>query len=156
MPGISGHVAWILNSINIKNLQRFSTQTVSKGGLHNSLTALSKVSWRLVCSIITRQTFKVRALAHELKSWALESNFDKSEANLFQLLKIIFCMNQKECCISENVNLRDALLNRALTESPFARLFHRMSLCNQNRSYHLFACCVKSLFALNLARFHGI
>ena len=43
-----------------------------------------------------------------------------------------FCMNQKKCCIPENVNLRDALLYRALAESPFGRLFHRISLCSHS------------------------
>ena len=45
----------------------------------------------------------------------------------------------------------------ALAESPaVALLFHRISLSNHNRSYHLFACFILSLFAFNFPKFHGI
>ena len=37
-------------------------------------------------------------------------------------------MNQKECFIPANVNLRDVLLNRSLAESPFARFLFPQNL----------------------------
>ena len=49
-------------------------------------------------------TFYINVRAFDLKSWELEKNFAKSEANLFKDLKI-FCRNQKMQHI-ENVHLR--------------------------------------------------
>ena len=53
--------------------------TVPKFGLQNFPTALNKAE--SAPNLFNNQTFNVRAL--ELKSWALDRNLDKSQANFF-------------------------------------------------------------------------
>ena len=57
----------------------------------------------------------------------------------------IFCRNQK------SVTYLKTLTSREATPSCRKPL---CSTCPQNRRYLLFACCIKSLFAFNFARFH--
>ena len=148
--GIPGHLIWILNSINSKHFQRFATQIVLKLGLSDSSEQRKSMP-----TLFHNQNFNFRAL--KLTSWVLDRNLNKSEANLFLILKI-FLEKKKKMLHSwkHQINRGNSVIG-VLAERLFARLFHRISLSIHNRNYYLFfTCCIQSFFALNSTRFHGI
>ena len=147
------------------------TQTFPKCGLHNSPTALNKDNQRLLCSI--NWTFNVRVL--ELTSWAPQvaqaRNMSIGEYwhSVRNVRNIRICMGKKPIVSVTYKNERISMKNSLPDIKGVLRLscvihgpiYGRFMGCTVNglfseKSYHLFACCINSLFALKIARCHRI